>query len=202
MKIILYIYIYTLSVLNLYAQNKQEYQLHMKKIDSLIQIDYISYNYQYLDENFNICISKKKFKATISKYKYYKDRIQSYTDSLNIALMAEFGDFDQARMAKVDITFNWQDLEYYLWLPTSTLKSISTVLGFYHPMQLYNYFYNGIKTEAFRDNTMDALRQRLYDATEDEEVLGLDNKKLMKYAFHHHPKIVTLKRAHHKAHGH
>ena len=89
------------------------------------EIDYLAYNYKYLDSNFAIHIDSIEFNETVTEYKFIKERITKYQDSLGVVLMREFGDWDKMRLGKSRITYTWDRVGYHLWKNEDEIKKIA-----------------------------------------------------------------------------
>lgn len=163
--------------------------LTARKIDSLTQIDFITYPYKSVDiKNKKILLSSEDFDKTVTKFSFYKERIKNYNDSLSIALMHEFGDPAAARIANLQINYNWKRISYYLWMPEEAAQQIALSYGITHPY----YFKKRLENEQLYDEKltqiMNDLKQKVYNQTKDESVLKISKSNdLLKISFEKNP---------------
>lgn len=99
-------------------------------------IDYLTYDYKYLDENFQISIPSEVFQAGIAKYKFYPDMINSYRDSIAVVTMIEFDDWTKSRRADLALTYSWKRLGYHLWMDENEAEEFAKKFGFEHPWRM------------------------------------------------------------------
>lgn len=182
------VFFFLTTVLNAQVNDKKVSQF--EKIDSLMMLDYFNINYKYIDRNYNICIDSNKFNKTVFKFNFYNERIKNNKDSLFVALMAEFEDFDQARIACNRITFKWERLTYYLWLSTDEVKTYALENGYKHPYEMFYYLYYDKTKSKSKDEIIDRLRNRLCTFIDDNKIYEFDNKTLLNTAFNNHPKVL------------
>lgn len=156
------------------------------------EIDYLAYNYKYLDSNFAIHIDSIEFNETVTEYKFIKERITKYQDSLGVVLMREFGDWDKMRLGKSRITYTWDRVGYHLWKNEDEIKKIGGELNITYPYRLQQLFYapNGNKKAI---EIIDDLRNNLITKFDADSLKDLDNYYLMIYAFHNNPDVLLLK---------
>lgn len=119
--------------------------------------DFFNYKYKYLDKSYKITMSSKEFEKSIQEYKFYKDRINTYKDSLSVVLMAEFKDWSKVNSGTFQLTYTWQRLSYHLWLSEKESKAFATKLNFKHPYLFNQYLMsqksneNKLVLDFFRD---------------------------------------------------
>ncbi|QTE21430.1 hypothetical protein [Polaribacter cellanae] len=147
------------NYLDLKKMTKEELVFFWKqkdlKMDSLSKIDFLNKNYKYLDDNFNISISKETFDKAIKKYKFIKSRIRKYKDSLSVVLAYELGDEDASRIAKTRIGYTWLRLAYHIWLSEKECKKIGKNFGFTHPYRFKEFIIDDTNNEIKRLNLID-----------------------------------------------
>jgi hypothetical protein len=165
--------------------NKKE-----KKVDSLLTINYLTYNYQYLGKDYQIEISDDLFNETLVKYSFHNEKIDTYEDSVSVVLMAEFNDWDQARIAGARICFSWQRLCYFTWQDVHEAKEMADNFVVSHPYEMYELLCNensSVELEQF----IDELKQKVFKGNK-PEADNLSNKEILKQAFRSNPERIAL----------
>lgn len=168
-----------------------------RKIDSLREIDFIGYKYKYLDKDFKFKISEKEYQQSIKKNKFYPEKIATYRDSLGVVLMAEFKDWDVARIAELKITYTWERVGYHLWKNKEEVKEIGQRLNINHPYRLQELL---LRNDPKVSDEIENLRTKLFLKSGKEELKTMSSDKLLLYAFSNNPEVIELrKNAHLKA---
>ncbi|CAM3534191.1 hypothetical protein [Flavobacterium chungbukense] len=165
------------------------------KIDSISKIDFLSYDYKYLDQNFKIKIPKEIFEKTVTDYKFYPERIRNHKDSLGIVLMAEFKDSDASRIAGLRLNYEWKRVGYYTWMSESDVLALAKKLHIKMPYRLQELFLNNdpkVKIE------LQSLRDKLFLQTGKEEVKTISAKELLNYGFKYNPELIELRKTENK----
>ncbi|GAA4892000.1 hypothetical protein GCM10023311_15530 [Flaviramulus aquimarinus] len=156
------------------------------------EFDYLDYNYKYLDSNYNINIDSIQFNKTVIKYKFIKERINKYEDSLSVILMSEFGDWKKSRIAKHRITYSWERVGYHLWKKEDEVKKMGEEFNLNYPYKLQQLFYypNGNKKII---KIIDTLRIQLMNQFKLDTLKNMNNPNLMRFAFNNNPNVLKLK---------
>ena len=186
-----------------FSQNQPGFNLQARnsKIDSLKKIDFIHYDYKYLDSDFKIVMDESLFKETLSAFEFYEDRISGYEDSISVVLMHQFKDWDAARIAKIHILYSWERLGHYLHYSATEAKKVGEELGFEHPYLARAYMGDGgdrrsIEKEKIRKRELDRLIGILSVELlkQEAELKSLTGDDLLKLAFHNNPVIMEKRR--------
>lgn len=165
------------------------------KIDSLSKIDFLSYNYKYLDKDFKFKISKKKFEKSIEKHKFYPERLRNYKDSLGVVLMAEFNDWDAARIAELKITYSWERVGYHLLKNKDEVIEIAKKLNIKYPYRLQELL---LRNDPKVSTEIEKLRNKLFLSFEKKELKTMSSKQLLSFAFSNNPELIKLRQQSHK----
>lgn len=165
------------------------------KIDSISKIDFLSYNYKYLDKDFKFKISKKKFENSIDKYKFSPERLRNYKDSLGVVLMAEFNDWDAARIAELKITYSWERVGYHLLKNKDEVIEIAKKLNIKYPYRLQELL---LRNDPKVTAEIEKLRNKLFLSFKKEELKTMSSKQLLLFAFSNNPEIIKLRQDSHK----
>lgn len=180
-----------------FSQNstKEKFQKQDAKIDSLRKIDFLSYKYKYLGENFKIKIPNEIYKKTVEEYKFFPERIKTYRDSLSVVLMTEFKDWDAARISELRICYEWKRVGYHTWISELEILNLAKKLNVKMPYRLQEMFLNNdpkVKSE------IQNLRNKLYAKSGNEEIKKMPTDKLLLYSFKNNPEVVELRKKVHK----
>ncbi|MCA1918734.1 MAG: hypothetical protein LDL38_05000 [Flavobacterium piscis] len=165
------------------------------KIDSLSKIDFLSYNYKYLDKDFKFKISRKKFEKSIEKHKFYPERLRNYKDSLGVVLMAEFNDWDAARIAELKITYSWERVGYHLLKNKDEVIEIAKKLNIKYPYRLQELL---LRNDPKVSTEIEKLRNKLFLSFEKKELKTMSSKQLLSFAFSNNPELIKLRQQSHK----
>lgn len=155
------------------ADNIPDLKAQLAKCDSIRKnTNFFTYNYKYLDDDYNIIIDTKTYKKTIKKYAFYEDRIKDYDDSLGVVMMAEFNDWDMARIANFRIGYTWLRLGYHTWQTKEEAKAFAKKFGITHPWKMREFlmddhnnnpqiisFFNDLKAKIKSQNTKDNIEE-------------------------------------------
>lgn len=181
----------------IFSQDNMEEIIRKKdiKIDSLIKIDFLSYKYKYLDENFKINIPKEVYEKMLMDSRLIPERIKKYSDSLDVILKTEFNDDDATRIAKLRITYSWERVGLHIWKNKDEVIEIAKKLNVKHPYRLQELF---LKNDPRLAVEIQNLRKTLFANYGKEELMMMPAKQLLPFAFSNNPKIVELRENHHK----
>jgi hypothetical protein len=170
------------------------------KIDSLKQIDWLTYSYKYLDTDFNIQISPADFHAGLKEGKFITDRITTYGDSLSVVLFMDIKDNDASRIAALRINYSWERLGWNLLLSASQAQELGKELQLNKPYRVKEYLENTAITNLKRLELLQDLRNKvaqLEQVTENVEELTLN--QLFNRAFRYSPeRLERVKEIHAK----
>jgi hypothetical protein len=158
------------------------------KIDRLLKIDWLSYSYQYLDDNYNITIPDDDFQKGLKESEFYKKHITEYKDSLKVILFINLKDHDASRIAGLRINYTWERLGWNLLMTPSETQKIAEELNFKMPYRVKEYVQDQFIKDAKRLQILSELRERvsrLEQVTENVEELTL--KQLFNRAFRYSP---------------
>lgn len=174
------------------------------RFDSIKKIDFINYNYKYLDVDYQITATSDDFEKSLVQNRFYKNTIRNYSDSLSVVLMLEFGDWQVMNIAKSRIVFSWKKLSMYLYKEESDLKKIAAEINMMkHPYLLYNYFKSPEESNV-KNREMERLRKILSSKLGiSMSVLKLKrNIDLLELCYKNHPEVIQIKEALDRKHIH
>ncbi|MGB5983300.1 MAG: hypothetical protein WBG46_14255 [Nonlabens sp.] len=189
MKTLLILFLTTCSLLS-FSQGRRTLlsEKEQAKIDSLKAIDWLSYEYDFLDENFNPKITEQEFQAALSEGKFIAARINTRNDSIGVAVYKQIKDFDAMRIAKLRLTYTWERISWYLLLNSQEAQGLAADLGFKHPYRLKEFMEDESNQSKERLALLADLRLKVAQLEQVEEnVDSLDLKELFNRAFRYSP---------------
>jgi hypothetical protein len=155
--------------------------------DSLSKLNYLNRTYKYLDTDFKINIPKDTFDFAVKKYKFYKERIKKYKDSLTVVMVHEFSGNEASRFATLRIGYTWRRLAYHLWISEEESKILGNKNNFNHPYKLKTYIENDTIQTQQRKNIIKDLKSKMFA----EGFYKLDTfpntRKLLNFALRENP---------------
>jgi len=161
------------------------------------EFDYLNHSYQFLDKDFKININSEEFNNAVKEYKFIRERINTYSDSLSVVLMNEFGDWKKTRIAKLRITYQWERVGYHLWKNEDFVKKLAKSQTIKMPYELQEKFYNPQGNSEI-NLIIESLRKKLLENFNNDALKTMSNKDLMKFAFNNNPEVIKLKEEFHK----
>lgn len=156
-----------------------------------LDYDYLTHKYEYLDEDFNIKITPKKFQEFVVRYKFYPKMIRTCRDSLGVVLMGEFNDWTKARIAEQRISFSDLRASYYLWTTEDEIRRLCEKYSYKYIYELYVYFSSeeDIWDEDMK-KFMSELRKKVIEHTKNESVSEMTNKEFLRFSLLHSPQRI------------
>lgn len=154
--------------------------------------DYLNHPYKFLDKDFNIKINSVEFNKTLKEHQFIEEIINTYSDSLSVILMNEFGDWKKTRVAKLRITYKWERVGYHLWKNEDFVKKLAKRQEIKMPYELQEKFYNP-KGNSEINLIVENLRKKLLESFNKDTLKTMSNKNLMKFAFNNNPEVLKLK---------
>ncbi|WP_289658764.1 hypothetical protein [Flavobacterium panacagri] len=168
------------------------------KIDSISKIDFLSYDYKYLDKAFKIKIPEEVYAKIVKDYNLNPEKIKKYKDSLDIVLMAEFDDWDTVRISGHRINYEWKRVGYHIWMNENEVLELAKKLNIKMPYRLQELFLNNDPKVA---SEIQNLRTKLFEQYRKEELMMIPTRQLLSLAFKYNPEIMELKNNHQKEHN-
>ena len=166
-----------------------------QKIDSVKTIDWLAYDYKYLNEDFQIQAPHKVFQKGLKDGKFITERITKYTDSLSVVLFIELEDVVATRIAGMQINYSWERLGWNLLMNASQAEELGKELNFDLPYQVKKYLEDTSNQHSKRLEILNNLRSRVAQLEQvKENVNDLDLKNLFNRAFRYSPeRLVKVK---------
>lgn len=152
-------------------------------MNNFMKIDYFSIKYIFLDKNFKVTMSSIDFEKNRKKYNFPKKA--SSKDSLSVALMAEFKNWDQARIAELRLTYTWIRLGYHLLLNETESKELGKGFKIKYPWL--------VKQKISKENTpltqqvLSDLKKRIKEIDPTIDVSMMSADELMRKALEINP---------------
>lgn len=159
-----------------------------QKIDSVKTIDWLSYDYKYLDQNFQIQVPHEVFQNGVTDGKFIKERITKYSDSLSVVLSVELKDQVATRIAGMQINYSWERLGWNLLMTSTQAQELGEKLNFNLPYKVKRYLEDKSIQENRRLDILNNLRDRVSQLEQlEENVNELSLKELFNRAFRYSP---------------
>lgn len=150
-------------------------------------VDYLNYDYQFLDEDYNMLVSTQEFSALLQKDNLPEQAVVTYSDSLSLVLAAEFQTYSEVREAMYVLQFTWKRVGYHLWMSASEAEVFAVALGQdRHPYLLMSYIYNEEHQEKDILDLIANLKAKLGFET-GAKVPVLSRKKLLDETYRYNP---------------
>ncbi len=163
-------------------------EAHYAKCDSIIKhTDFFTINYKYLDDDYNIIIDSETFEKAIKIYGFYPGRINNHSDSLAVVMMAEFNDYDKARIAKLTIGYTWLRLSYHTWQSEKEAKEFALKFGISHPWKMKEFLIDENNNDPKNIAFFDQLRTKVKSLNIKDNSDLLNRDKLLTAALRCNP---------------
>jgi hypothetical protein len=190
--------IFILSLLlNSFCHSQKKVHPIGRERDSLLQLNYLDYDYLYLNYRFEfnnseiICNEDLKMKL---------ERASNYQDSLDIVLYEELRDDFKTYIAFNRILMKWEKIALFLWLTVDECKNISKNLGIDHPYRFYKFLISEDENIA-REDLLASSKQKVEKKM--NTIFNEDtNKELLNWMFKHNPDRIALQNRLMKSHKH
>jgi hypothetical protein len=170
------------------AQKSLLTDTEVTKIDSLKALDWLSHDYKYLNQDFNITITDAQFQQTVEDGKFIKERITTHNDSLSVVLYRELEDFDAVRIAKLRIDYSWERLGWNLLLDKTGAQELASRLNFKLPYRVKEFLEDEKNTTPERLEILNNLRIQVSQLEQvSENVDNLTLKEVFNRAFRYSP---------------
>ncbi|SHG37771.1 hypothetical protein [Flavobacterium defluvii] len=181
----IYIFLLALSVNSLHSQESRRQPLPTSTpyMDKLMKQDYFSRKYSFLDDNYKVRMGTADFEKYRKKYNFPASATSK--DSLALALMAEFNNWDQARIAEMRLSYSWVRLGYHLLLSESETIELAKTFKISHPWLLKESISKG--TAPLAQKAAADLRKRLKKLEPDLDFSMMAADELMRKALEINP---------------
>jgi hypothetical protein len=179
----------------LFSQNANDNNLNdhkskfdrYKKIDSLINVDFLDYEYKHLDKDFQIHISSNDFNKLVE---FNQTEVKTYKDSLMIVLIDEFDhNYAAVNISFHRILFDWKKLSYYLWETETKVKTLGSKSGFSHPYRFFKYLKDDKITDKKRLDILKYIRSKVTKSI-GRELISDNAHDLLNVAFKENPQRI------------
>ena len=172
-------------------RNSFDYEAHKLLVDSLSKIDYLSYDYKYLDKGFKLKVGETEFKKAVKKFDFYPERIRTYRDSLGVVLMMEFNNWHQARIAESRISFSWLRLSYFTWQEVEEVESYTRSFDIVLPWRMYEFLIDEKNDNPKIIAFLEDLKDKVKKETKRDDLDQLSRKDLLTVAMRCNPQRIA-----------
>ena len=164
-------------------------QVASPKLQDVKNVDYLNYSYKYLDKDFKIKIPNEIYQASIKEHKFIPVRVigKKYSDSLSVVLMAEFANWEQARLAQFKIGYTWERLGNHLLISENDARKLAQKYGEKFPYNFSVWIRNPENHDAYLTQFFQNLRKEVIELTGKNEIQKLSISKLMDEANRNSP---------------
>lgn len=178
----LFVFIALFQILISYSQNLSD--LSPTEKDSLLNIDYINKDYQFLDEDFQIKTDElKEFQASLGVVEFRENAV--YKDSLRAILKYNLKHDYAVHLAFHRILTPWERTSFYVWEGVDDTKALAQSFGFEHPYLFYEFLISE-KSDPQKEKLLKDLQAQLNSNLDHHETFK-SNKALLLFAFKHNP---------------
>lgn len=151
------------------------------------QVDYISYKFRYIDSNHKIHIESAPFDSAVVKYKFHKEKISKYKDSIAVIAMLELNDWQACNSAIVQLGFTWLRAAYYCWMTVDDVRNLSYSMGYNHPWYFYKAIMNPENNQKEIQNLIQTISEKLIVTKPDIKLDSLTRKQFFMLALKYNP---------------
>lgn len=174
---------------NILAQ--KPYAVDQVKQDSLKNIDFLSLNYQYIDKNYQVVIDSATFQKACITHSLPAHTMETYTDSVAVAMMLEFNDWKYANKGIAKVGFTWQKQSFYMWKSIEETKAFAAAFGLNHPYKLKVL----LGDESNNDPRVIKFLEELKTKLKNNNIPDFDESarvKFLSYAYRYNPDRIAL----------
>ena len=163
--------------------------LNAQKVsDEILTYDYLNHNYEFLNEDYSINIPSEEFETLMKKYKFHKERIRCWKDSIAVITIGEFGDWQKSRIARSQITLSFLRVSYYLWISEAETINLAKKYNKVLPYRFYQYFrFDEKDWDSGMRIFMSQLRAKVSEVAKDPAIMTMSVKEFLKQALIHNP---------------
>jgi hypothetical protein len=191
MKYLKCIIIFVIISINLSAQRIDHIptmEEHKNEVDKFQKIDYLNYNYKYLDENHKIEIPHRVFQKLLRENNFYPERINDYADSISVVMCGEFESWTQREIASFRVSYTWKRVGYYLWLTEDEAKDLGNKYSITKPYALIDLIRR--HPEDWDDELVSFianLKSKVENYTGNDDVRNMAHNDFLKFALVENP---------------
>lgn len=160
------------------------------------RIDYLSYDYKHLNENYDIVIRPEVFDSLLKKGGVNPLSLRTYSDSLMVVLLDEFDNYKNVRAAAEVLNFSWEKAAYYIWKTEKETKALASEMGKdSHPWRFMQSLQNDKSQTTEIVFIMKELRAKVEKAVGEPMPADFTNAQVLEMGFETNPtRLVELAR--------
>ncbi len=106
-------------------------------------------------------------------------------------MMAEFNDFDKARIAKLNIGYTWLRLSYHTWQSEKEVKDFAMSFGITHPYKMKEFLIDENNNDPMINAFFNELRTKVKGGDTNENIDKLNRDKLLTAALRSNPQRIA-----------
>lgn len=147
-------------------------------------IDYLSYQYQYLDEDYEIVMESVAFDELLESRNVDPLSLSTYSDSLMVVLVEEFDSYKDVRAASKVLNYTWQKVSYHIWKTEEETVLLADELGAdSHPWYFMQLLQDDKSKNAMVDDLIKELRVKVAKAVGEEMPVDFTNAQVLEVGF-------------------
>ena len=158
---------------------------------NLKNIDWLSLNYRYIDKDYNVVIDSATYQKALVTFQLPAAQMKTYTDSVAVAMMLEFNDWNTANKAISKVGYTWIKQSYYMWMTPAETKKLAASLGLNHPYKLRQWLSSENNTRKKALKVLKKLKTKL-DKAGLKEYDKTSRAKLLSYAYTNNPDKIAF----------
>ena len=106
--------------------------------------------------------------------------------------MAEFGDWQKSRVAKLRIAYTFERVGFHLWKNQNEIKTLAQELKIKYPYRLQELFYKPNGNQRIID-CIENLRSSLLQKFKNDKLKTMENRELLNFAFKNNPEVLRIR---------
>ena len=154
--------------------------------ENLKTTNWFALKYQYLDADYNVTMDSLTYQKALATYNLPGLLMNTYTDSVAVAMIMEFDNWDIANVAITKVGYSWTKMGYYLWLSAQETEALAKKMGFKHAYLFRNYISNQENNSEEITSLLNAVANKL-KANGHTEYEQNSRAEFMTYAYKQNP---------------
>lgn len=159
---------------------------------SQVEEDYLSRDYKYLNDAFEIVISSEAFDSLMSARAGGVVSLSSYDDSLSVILRGEFTRFQDVVKASSQLRYTWERVGYHIWMSAREAKAFAVSIGVDgHPWLLMQALYEAADESSPVSDLIGVVKGKVQAELGKPIDATLSNKELLALSLEVNPERVS-----------
>ncbi|WP_430813915.1 hypothetical protein [Carboxylicivirga sp. RSCT41] len=171
--------------------SQEVYAKEVVNAENLSNTDFFSLNYRYIDKDYNVCMDSVTYQEALLKYNLPGLLMKSYTDSVAVAMIMEFDNWDIANKAISKIGYSWTKMSYYLWKTPEETRQLAARSGINHAYLFRQYITRADDNDEQLANIIEDIKTALDDKGLTEYNMA-SRAEFLSYAYKHNPDKIAF----------